>query len=171
LNDLPPDVARAEKSSDVSQSEPTPTDPGQHNVAHKARAIRRAKASDRTSRDDREPSTIGDEDVTIPFIPPGEAGGRLPNDFRNCEEPPLIDINRLSDAGFDVGLLIGWRTPSALPARGPGADGKALPDTPPRPTGTKSGLMAGVSQAPGLILATKSAAAPKTAMFVRTATA
>jgi hypothetical protein len=87
LKDLPPDVARAEKSSDAPQSEPTPTDPGQHNVAHKARATRHAKASDRTSGVDREPRTFGGEDVTIPFIPPGEAGGRLPNNFRNCEEP------------------------------------------------------------------------------------
>jgi hypothetical protein len=87
LNDLPPDVVRAEKSSDVSQSEPTPTDPGQHNVAHKARATRHAKASDRTSRVGREPRTFGEEDATTPFIPPGEAGGRLPNNFRNCEEP------------------------------------------------------------------------------------
>ena len=64
-----------------------------------------------------------------------------------------------------------WRTPSAPPARGATPTASTLPDTPPRPTGTKSGLMAGGSQAPGLILAAKSSAAPKPAMGVRTATA
>ena len=63
------------------------------------------------------------------------------------------------------------RTPSAPPARGAAPTASALPDAPPRPTGTKSGHMTGVSQAPGLILAAKSAAAPRTSMGVRTALA
>jgi hypothetical protein len=58
--------------------------------SHKARAAHHSKASDRTQRSgraEREPSSIGDEEVTFPFIPEGEAGGRLPNYFTNCEEP------------------------------------------------------------------------------------
>jgi hypothetical protein len=56
-------------------------------------------------------------------------------------------------------------------ARG-GAEGKRLYlKAPPRPTGTRSGHMARVSQAPGLVLAAKAAAAPRTAMSVRTAVA
>ena len=41
----------------------------------------------------RDASTMSSEelgaplDVATPVIPPGHAGGRLPNNFRNCEEP------------------------------------------------------------------------------------
>jgi hypothetical protein len=73
---------------------------------------------------------------------------------------PVIDDKRP--------ILILGSDLAAPPARGAAPTASALPDAPPRPTGTKSGHMAGVSQAPGLILAAKSAAAPRTAMGVRT---
>jgi hypothetical protein len=58
--------------------------------SYKARAAHHSKGSDRTQRSGRvepESSAIGDEEITFPFIPKGEAGGRLPNYFANCEEP------------------------------------------------------------------------------------
>jgi hypothetical protein len=52
-----------------------------------------------------------------------------------------------------------------------GADGSALPATPPRAIGTRRGYMARVSQAPGFILTAPAAVAPRAAMAVRTAVA
>lgn len=60
---------------------------------------------------------------------------------------------------------------SAPPARWAAPTASALPVTPPRAIGTRCGYMARVSQAPGFILTTPAAVAPRAAMAVRTAVA
>jgi hypothetical protein len=60
------------------------------NLSPKVHSTHHSKASDRTRtnrRVEREPTTIGDEYTIAPVIPKGEAGGSLPNYFKNCEEP------------------------------------------------------------------------------------
>src|SRR5690242_14180239 len=87
-------AAQAQSSNDGSAT-PVKTRPT-HHFRHIQRVLTHDERVQVRGRVGRGPSTTGSgagdgvgngSEVILPSIPKGEAGGPLPNNFKNCEEP------------------------------------------------------------------------------------